>query len=147
MLQISKLCRAMKRNWCRHCVRGKADDVKHVRQDDERMYHVMSVDYTYLTKKGENTNPVLAGYGDTSKIMLALPVSSKGGGVNVAQRVVQWINEIGCGKFILKSDQEPATRDVQLVTKEEIIIAMEEISIHVRSLVKTNDSEEHIMVI
>ena len=75
------------RNWCRHCVRGKADDIKHMRQFGERMYLVMPIDYTYLMKTDENTNPVLAGYEDKSKRALDLFLSSKGV-ISVAQRVV-----------------------------------------------------------
>lgn len=55
------------RNWCRHCVRGRADDVRQLKAYDERAYHVISVHYTCLIKRDDKRNIVLVGYDGISE--------------------------------------------------------------------------------
>ena len=67
--------------------------------------------------------------------------------ISVAQRVVQWADDIGCGKFVFKSDQEPAMRELQQISKDQRIKFIEEISMNVKSILGIAEEEENIVAV
>ena len=80
------------RDGCRHCVRGKSDDVRHGEIDGKRIHPVISLDHMYSAKKGEQNNQVFVGHGDQSSSIVGLVVPSKGGMISIFKRAVQWMN-------------------------------------------------------
>ena len=57
-VRAHKLIQQPFRNWCRQCVMGRFDDIKHMPFENQRAYLVTSIDDTYLTKQIEKTNCV-----------------------------------------------------------------------------------------
>ena len=41
------------RNWCAHCVRGKAKSIGHPRKKHESEAPVITIDYMWMTREGE----------------------------------------------------------------------------------------------
>ncbi len=104
------------RDWCSHCVRGRATDDPHRRGGAKQPHEVptVSMDYCYVGQRQDDKNtPILIIRCDTTKSICSHPVLQKGGAYSwVSDRVVQDINNMGHGKIILKCDQEPAIMEV-----------------------------------
>jgi hypothetical protein len=111
------------RNWCQHCVRGRARDDPHIKQDPDRERGVvkLSVDYMFMHEKesaggrpaavqGEGL-PIVILKGSPNKEIFSFAVPNKGDSEYAVRRLSQDIGKIlGYKKFIFKGDQEPALR-------------------------------------
>ena len=109
------------RNWCQHCVFGKAVNNPHKSQDHEGqgLPHVV-LDYMYLNEKYEKGKrkatiegeglPIVVIYDSrNSKGAYAFAVPTKGECEYAIRKTSQVIGKnLGYHKFIYKGDQEPA---------------------------------------
>lgn len=68
------------RTWFKCRVKGRVDDVRHTSSDNQMMFPVMPLDYTYLTESEDNANPILAGHDDNIDNVMAWAVPSRVGG-------------------------------------------------------------------
>ena len=106
------------RNWCKHCVFGKAKNAPHRTQDhQDSAIPCVSIDYMYMS---ENSNreptesdemPIMVMKDRWSKTVFASIVPKKGECEYAIRQAAQDLNKgLGYKKFILKGDQEPALR-------------------------------------
>ena len=111
------------RNWCKHCVFGKAKSNPHRRTTEiEQDKPVISIDYMYLhekKEKGQNRDqippedgmPIVVMHDSHSKGVFAFVAPRKGECEYATRRASHDIDKImGYKKFIIKGDQEPALR-------------------------------------
>lgn len=63
------------------------------------------------------------------------------------RRVMQWMNNFGYGRFILKSDQKPCITDFQQAIKDEKLKSFDDISKYGMSLLGMDEEEECTMII
>lgn len=121
---------------------GKADDILHIASDGERVYQVISMDYTHLTKAKENGSAVLVVHDDDAHSLMAFAVPPKGACITLAQRVAQWVGGFRHSKIIIKINQEPAIAELMKTSREQLIKALEEVSAHVRAILGIEDAKE-----
>ena len=111
------------RNWCKHCVFGRAKNNPHKATDREE-YGIakISMDYMYLNEErapgvprpaevqGEGL-PILVSLDSNTKAIFANAVPNKGECEYATRRAAQDYGKLlGYKKFIIKGDQEPALR-------------------------------------
>ena len=107
------------RDWCRHCVEGKATGIQHrteVKKDTDGAM-TMSMDYCFMTAENEEqgVEPILMMFDERTRGIWAVPVDNKG----VKEWIVKWCNskieEAGyMGKELtLKTDGEPALMELK----------------------------------
>jgi hypothetical protein len=102
------------RSWCPECVMGKGRESPHrYKNKPERepvVHPVISFDYMFLDGK----TPTLV-YRDTmSRMVFGHTVMQKGVGDGViVDKIVDDIDSLGYGRIVIKSDQEPAIKDLQ----------------------------------
>ena len=65
----------------------------------------------------------------------------------VSQRIVQWINGMGYGTFILEFDQETVIVDLQHGAKDARIRIFDKVGIHVKALMGVDDKSNSIVVL
>ena len=111
------------RTWCAHCIRGKAKNPPHKRQKEnerEKRTPVISADYCFLgNEEDESQAPVWVMTDHETKAVFAYVCEQKGSeSKGVVDQVVEDINKLGRTKVILKTDQEPAIRDVQRAVRD-----------------------------
>ena len=105
------------RSWCPHCVRGRGVNLPHYacsRDRTEDQVPTIHADYMFLSnvtakKAGEKgLAPVLVMRDGSSGATMSMLVPKKGPSTAwVNQRSADWINGLGYGRVILKTDQEP----------------------------------------
>ena len=82
------------------------------------------MDYMYMTSKpneSEIVHPILVMKARISGGVWSLPVTRKGPYLtNIVERVTKVINSIGAPKVVIKSDQEPAMKSMQLEIRKEL---------------------------
>ena len=104
------------RSWCPWCIQGKARNVFHKRQGGEHhdVPH-MVVDYCFLgDKEDEETLVVQVARDLDSKFLFSHAVPRKGlAHVHGAEELIKDIDDLGYGKMILKTDNEPAMKTLQ----------------------------------
>ena len=111
------------RNWCKHCVFGKAKSNPHRKADErEGERPVISIDYMYLHERKirgqtrwdrspEDGMPIVVMHDSDSKGTFAFVAPNKGECEYAVRRASQDIDKImGYKRFILRGDQEPALR-------------------------------------
>ena len=102
------------RDWCEHCVKGKAVSSAHKRSQDKGEIDTptISIDYCFMApeEREEGTIPILAVYDNKTKAIRALPCAAKGTDEEAVKWLVDIIEEMGYvgEKIVLKSDQEPS---------------------------------------
>ena len=118
------------RNWCEFCVKGKCegDPRKKNKTDknviDECQVPVISLDYTFPKDKKENRAtdqgmPILVMKNSADKWTSAFVVSLKVSNEYAIKAVAREIRNAGYNRIIIKSDQEPAVKElVNAVTRE-----------------------------
>ena len=111
------------RTWCAHCIRGKAKNPPHWRQKEsegEKRIPAISADYCFLgSEEDESQAPVWVMTDHETKAVFAYVCESKGSeSKGLVDQVVEDINKLGHTKVILKTDQEPAIRDVQRAVRD-----------------------------
>ena len=120
------------RNWCVHCVRGKAKALNHAQKDEDRVSSVpiVSLDYAFMYKRtakeiAEGTErgmPTLVIKDRQSKTIKSRVVPAKSVDPYAIKVVKDTIDQLGYKKLILKSDGEPAI----LALKEKVKAEREE---------------------
>ena len=110
------------RSWCRFCIRGCGKVADHRQQDKvEHVVPEFHMDYAFMGTeevKGsmDKRAATILGVKERDRRMhMSTIVPKKGGSIEfVAKRVVAFIDEMGlsASKIILKSDQEPAIKDL-----------------------------------
>ena len=112
------------RTWCAHCERGKAKTPHpHKRQnsnENEKRVPTVSADYCFLgNEEDESQAPVWVMTDHETKAAFAYVCECKGSeSKGIVDQVVEDINKLGRTKVILKTDQEPAIRDVQRAVRD-----------------------------
>ena len=105
------------RDWCPHCVRGRAVASPHKvgdRSDRESRVPTVAIDYTFLGSDGDETFPVLVVKEDRAGAITAIPVQCKGTGDQWAvDYIKQFIEFIAYKRIVIRSDQEPAILDIK----------------------------------
>ena len=116
------------RSWCDHCVRGKAKERGHFRADREEeedlstKLPMVCMDYCFYSKgetDAERGPAILVVRDRGTKATCGHMVREKGIGDGwIVDRVVEDIENMGHSEITLKTDQEPAIRDLQRAVKE-----------------------------
>ena len=109
------------RNWCPHCIMGKARNIPHKKQKDkEHLVPHIHVDYGFLgTEEDEEKMIIQVARDEESRALLARAVPRKGlAHVHGAEQLIRDIEELGYKKVILKADNEPAMHALQEEVKK-----------------------------
>ena len=114
------------REWCEACVRGSGMGKQHrrIQREDEDTKPTVSIDYGFLGPNAEVTEGDSTEVGDAVKFLvmkdrqnkeiIAHAVPCKGvADPYVAERVVRTLDEWGKAAVCLKSDGEPALRELK----------------------------------
>ena len=99
------------RNWCRHCVRGRAEEHGHFRQSDMPSGVEIHLDHCFPGEEDQDFKlTILVARDRGTKMTVSSVAPSKTCGEFIAKRVVAFMKEIGAdqGDITIKSDQEPA---------------------------------------
>ena len=112
------------RDWCPHCVRGKSKAAPHRKrkEGEEEEVPVISVDYMFMETEDRNVEkgmPILVSRDRKSKWINAAVVTQKGNCAYAVKRLSEDIGSLGYNRIILKSDQEPAIKDLKIRVKTE----------------------------
>ena len=116
------------RKWCPHCVRGKRKAGAHKCVEDElkEAEEVPVISFDYMVQKTEEgkeedigSSPILASFERGVKWMSANVVPSKGVNGYAVQAAGREVDLAGLRRLVIKSDQEPALRDLLRVVKAE----------------------------
>ena len=134
------------RGWCRYCVIGRSDDVRHAASGGNREHLVISMDYTYLIKPGEGGSLIFVVHDANAQSILASVVPSKGVWMTLGSRIGQCTNGFGHGKVVLKTDQEPAIVDLMRASRGDRLRVLEEVSTHVRAARGIQGDEQDAIV-
>ena len=101
------------RDWCPHCVAGKATSRQHrtIRDEgDEKMGITISLDYCFMTpeEQEDDMRPILAAHDNSNGAIWAVAVDKKGVSVMAVRWLTGKLEEAGYAgqKITLKSDQE-----------------------------------------
>jgi hypothetical protein len=117
------------RDWCPHCIMGKAGNIPRKKQKDrERLVPHIHVDYGFLgTEEDEEKMIIQVARSEESRALLVHAVPRKGlAHVHGAEQLIRDIEELGYKKVILKADNEPATHalreEVQKQREDETLL-------------------------
>ena len=103
------------RSWCNHCVAGRAPNLPHKSIAREVLREEVSFDYCFLKDfVGGDSQSVIVGKDRRTGIIVAHVVPSKGASVEwLVPQLVRDLQKMGYyGMVTLKTDQEPAIRDL-----------------------------------
>ena len=103
-------------SWCPHCVRGKAREAPHKRsRDNGREVPLVAMDYTFMKMYEQSTQtPILVVKDTEFRAYSSHVVPGKGAASDwVVRRVVEDIEKLGHTDIVLKSDGEPAIKELQ----------------------------------
>ena len=115
------------RSWCGHCVRGKAKERGHLRADRDEgdlgaRLPMVCMDYCFYSggeTVSETGAAILVVRDRDTKVTYGHMVKEKGVGDGwIVDRVAEDIENMGYSEITLKTDQEPAIRDLQRAVKE-----------------------------
>jgi len=130
------------RDWCAHCVAGRATGIQHRRAgtEEESIGTTVCMDYCFLTDEEEDNNvsPILVLYDHRLQAIWSLPVDRKGSEAWVVKWITNKLDEAGyAGQDItLKSDGEPALMDL----KKSVIAVRCGITVPIESPVRQSKS-------
>ena len=99
------------RSWCRHCVRGRAEECGHFKKDEEIKGVEVHMDYCFPGDENEDFKlTILVARERGTKMTMSSVAPSKTTGEFMAKRVVALMREVGAdqGDIVVKCDQEPA---------------------------------------
>ena len=104
------------RDWCAHCVRGRADNVHHRKSEkDDQQAPTISIDYMWMAGEGrggeevegkDKGNPIMVIYDRKSKWRAGIVIHRKGNEPYSIKRAGEEIRKLGYRKIIIKTDQE-----------------------------------------
>ncbi len=107
------------RSWCVHCVAGKSTGQGHRKiEGDWRNagYDMVVMDYCYAGKEGDRDagDPILVIHNRRVGAVKVRTAPSKGvGDGTIIERLLEDFDSWGCGKMVLRCDQEPSIVEVQ----------------------------------
>ena len=112
------------RSWCPHCVRGKSKSTPRAKrkEGEEEEVPVISVDYMYMEAEDPGKGvgmPILVSRDRKSKWINAAVVPQKGNCAYAIKRLSEDIGALGYSRVVLKSDQEPAIKELKARVKME----------------------------
>ena len=112
------------RDWCPHCVRGKSKSVPHRKRKEgkEEEVPVISVGYMFMETDDKDAGrgmPILVSRDRKTKWINAAVVTQKGNCPYAVKRLSEDIGALGYNRIVLKSDQEPAIKDLKARVKAE----------------------------
>jgi hypothetical protein len=110
------------RDWCSHCIMGKARNIPHKKQKDkEHLVPHIHVDYGFLGTEGDEEKMITQVEKDQeSRALLVHAVPRKGlAHVHGAEQLIRDMGELGYKKVILKADNEPAMHALQEEVKKQ----------------------------
>ena len=116
------------RQWCPHCVKGKAVSFGSRKRTDgeEEAVPMISVDYMFMAdrqvKEEERGMPILVLKDRRSKLTWARVVPAKGVNAYAIKQTAKMITLLGYTKIIFKSDGEPAIKALKEAIKNELAI-------------------------
>ena len=99
------------RSWCRHCVRGRAEECGHFKKDEEVRGVEVHMDYCFPGDEDEDFKlTILVARERGTRMTMSSVAPSKTTGEFMARRVVAFMREVGAdqGDIVIKCDQEPA---------------------------------------
>jgi len=100
---------AQYRDWCPHCVYGRATGQPHRRaQKDESELPMVAMDYGYMSKEQEKCLPMLVARDLKTKCYAATFVENKGMNDYAVSFLVGFIRALGYKRFEVQSDNEGA---------------------------------------
>ena len=113
------------RNWCPICVQAKKKNPSHLRKKSDskdRDIPVLSLDYMYLNEVDDIGNlPILVAHDSASGGIWALLVKRKGNYCSyISEKLCALIRFLGYARIVIKSDQEPAIKDIMYEAKKKI---------------------------
>ena len=111
------------RSWCPQCVKGKSKSSAHKdKEGRENTVPVVSVDYMYM-ETGEDREakgmPIMVVKDRESRWVAARVVPKKGRDPHAVRELGRIIGYLGYKRVILKSDQEPAIKDMKEAVRAE----------------------------
>ena len=117
------------RKWCPHCVRGKCKGATHKKSEkseEEKEQEVPVILLDYMGKKTKDewsqrveASPIIVGINGKDKGVFAHMVPRKGIDAHAIKMIAREVKLTGYSKLILKSDQEPAIRElIEAVERE-----------------------------
>jgi hypothetical protein len=118
------------RSWHAECVMGKSRESPHKymrgKRREELGIPTNSFDYMFLDGKTR----IIVLRGRRSRMIFAHVVTHKGScGPWIVGRIVEDLDLLGCGRMIIKSDQEPAIEDLQKQVRQqrwvELVVMMQ----------------------
>ena len=102
------------RSWCWTCVHGRGKHLSHTRGSQERKIHELHFDFMFMGRKDEpgETVTCLVVREVPTRMTLSTMVPSKAASTFVVQRVLAFLDEIGCKNqdVVAKCDQEPSMK-------------------------------------
>ena len=118
------------RSWCEFCVKGKSRANMHkkggdnVRDPIQSEVPVIAMDYTFPRQKEDNRAehggmPILVMKNNRDKWVSAFVVPQKGACEYAVKAVARGIQNAGSNRIIVKSDQEPALKELLKAVKRE----------------------------
>ena len=127
---------AVFRSWCPHCVKGRAESYGHRRREGELGgVPVGGVDYMYMhseqEKEEEKGMPIIVLKDNKTRTVMAKVVSGKGVNNFAVEVVKKFIEQLGYGRIVLRSDNEPAILALKEAVRREsnVEIVMEEVPV------------------
>ena len=115
------------REWCKHCVKGKAKGLPHRKYDKcrrlEEEVPLVNFDYTFMhddQKEGEEKGmPILVAKDRKKKVVRARVVPHKGKHWYSVKITSGMVDSLGYKRVVLKSDQGPAIMSMKEGVKNE----------------------------
>jgi hypothetical protein len=118
------------RSWCAECVMGKSRESPHKykRETGKREHELPTISFDYMFLDGKTPTIVLRDR--RSRMIFAHTVTQKGASDPwIVGKIVEDIDALGYGRVVIKSDQEPAIKDLQKEVKQqrwdELVVLME----------------------
>ena len=99
------------RSWCRHCVRGRAEECGHFKKDEEVRGVEVHMDYCFPGDEDDDFKlTILVARERGTRMTMSSVAPSKTTREFMARRVVAFMREVGAdqGDIVVKCDQEPA---------------------------------------
>ena len=107
------------RSWCKECVMGKSRSSPHSykRRKTREGPTIPSVSFAYMFLDGKS--PVLVYRDRLSRKIFSHAVTSKGASDPwIVAKVVEDLDSLGYGRILMKTDQEPAIKDLQAQVRQ-----------------------------
>ena len=115
------------RNWCEHCVRGKARAGPHRTTTQKSEIPIVGIDFMWMTSEEDKREygyqremPILVSADEKTGWLGAWVIPEKGEHWHAVRMLVGSLEELGYNQVIVRSDQEPAIVKLKSAVKREI---------------------------